>query len=91
VPLLLLRFAAAAAAFWLLLLLQCPAEVSKIFKSPKNLKCQTSKDAICYTNGTAMVVSCTNAAEDVVASLSVSNIAALAVLLSQHGVQIDST
>lgn len=55
-----------------LLMLQCPAEVSKIFKSPKNLKCQSSRDAVCYSNGTAMVVSCTNAAGSLVATLSVS-------------------
>jgi hypothetical protein len=59
----------------LLLLLQCPAQVSKIFKSPKNLKCQSSKDAVCYTNGTAMVVSCTNAAGSLIVKLSVSRVA----------------
>lgn len=61
---------------------ECPAQVSKIFKSPKNLKCQSSKDAVCYTNGTAMVVSCTNAAGALIASLSVLWLAAVAAVLS---------
>lgn len=59
---------------------ECPAEVSKIFKSPKNLKCQSSRDAVCYSNGTAMVVSCTNAAGSLVATLSVLLLASLAAL-----------
>uniref|UniRef100_A0A383W5M4 Uncharacterized protein n=1 Tax=Tetradesmus obliquus TaxID=3088 RepID=A0A383W5M4_TETOB len=59
---------------------ECPAEVSKIFKSPKNLKCQSSRDAVCYSNGTAMVVSCTNSAGSLVATLSVMLLASLAAL-----------
>lgn len=40
----------------------CAADVTKVFRSPKQLKCYESKDTICSTNETAMVVACRSAA-----------------------------
>lgn len=42
--------------------LQCPADTTKVFRSPKQLKCYQSKDTVCSTNDTAMIVACRSAA-----------------------------
>lgn len=57
--------------------------MSKIFKSPKGLKCQRSSDAACYTNGTAMVVTCTNTAGGVATQMTVSAKTAAVVVMLQ--------
>jgi hypothetical protein len=41
---------------------QCAADVTKVFRSPKQLKCYESRDTTCSTNETAMVVACRSAA-----------------------------
>lgn len=43
-------------------LLQCAADVTKVFRSPKQLKCYESRDTICSSNETAMIVACRSSA-----------------------------
>jgi hypothetical protein len=40
----------------------CAADVTKVFRSPRQLKCYESRDTICSSNETAMIVACRSSA-----------------------------
>jgi hypothetical protein len=51
--------------------LQCAADTTKVYKSPKDLKCYESRDTACTSNGTAMLVACRSGAGPLGAQLMV--------------------